>query len=88
MPRRAGKTVLQTVESRNQKFAALANPLDRSIVNDTTRKRCTKCGWERYLRSFPRNWSRPDGRGSWCVDCQRENYEKRKQSRATVTVHP
>jgi hypothetical protein len=83
--------VLDTVKIRNQTFSKLANPLDRAIVNDTTQKRCPKCGWTRYLRNFPRKWASPDGRGSWCVDCKREEYENRKRNRATcdkLPVHP
>jgi hypothetical protein len=36
-------------------------------------KRCTKCGFEKPLDSFPANKHTRDGRGSWCKGCVSAN---------------
>ncbi len=42
-------------------------------------KNCFKCGFPKPLKLFTRNKQSPDGRGSWCYECNRDyqnNYNK------------
>jgi hypothetical protein len=48
----------------------------------TGRKRCRRCGSERYLVLFPRDQSRPDGYWHTCILCNRDDWKQHGKARA------
>lgn len=58
-----------------------------SAYKDDQAKRCPRCGEEKPLGSYYRDASSPDGRQSYCSDCEKEISRMNSQHRAYNRLH-
>lgn len=54
---------------------------------DLFRRRCPRCQQEKPLGAFPRNRSRPDGRGAYCLPCHRERGAEYRSTPEGAAAH-